>query len=321
MLDLLPYNPALHRDLWDSFVDSSRNATFLLRRGYMDYHADRFTDCSLLFTDSKGRVAALLPASRHDDKVISHGGLTYGGLVIGRDTDVMTVCEAFDLLTAHYRAAGAKELIYKPIPTIYQQLPSQEDLYALFLHNAQMTTCNISSAVDLTADTHYNENTTRNIRKALRRGVTVEISDDLSLFYPILSELLDTRYSTAPVHTLPELLLLKERFPREIRLYLARVDGRPVAGSLIYITPTVYHTQYIAASGLGKETLALSPLFDRAIRDARSDGARYFDFGTSNGDNGRYLNTGLIRQKNGFGARAIAYPAFTLPLASVSEQN
>ena len=34
--------------IWDAFVRSSRNATFLHERGYMDYHADRFQDHSLL---------------------------------------------------------------------------------------------------------------------------------------------------------------------------------------------------------------------------------------------------------------------------------
>ena len=36
------------KSLWDDLTDASRNATFLLRRDYMDYHADRFADCSLI---------------------------------------------------------------------------------------------------------------------------------------------------------------------------------------------------------------------------------------------------------------------------------
>ena len=35
--------------VWDSFVAASRNGTFLFMRDYMDYHADRFTDYSLMF--------------------------------------------------------------------------------------------------------------------------------------------------------------------------------------------------------------------------------------------------------------------------------
>ena len=35
-----------HKAEWDDFVARSRNGTFLLQRGYMDYHSDRFRDCS-----------------------------------------------------------------------------------------------------------------------------------------------------------------------------------------------------------------------------------------------------------------------------------
>ena len=54
------YTP-MHAKEWDSLVDASRNGTFLHKRGYMDYHADRFADCSLMFYRGDEPVA-LLPA-------------------------------------------------------------------------------------------------------------------------------------------------------------------------------------------------------------------------------------------------------------------
>jgi hypothetical protein len=38
-----------------------------------------------------------------------------------------------------------------------------------------------------------------------------------------------------------------------------------------------------------------------------SSSKKYFDFGISSEKNGRYLNIGLIQNKESFGARAIAY--------------
>lgn len=64
--------------VWDSFVAASRNGTFLFMRDYMDYHADRFTDYSLMFYKG-GRLLALLPGNIEDDTYCTHGGLTYGG--------------------------------------------------------------------------------------------------------------------------------------------------------------------------------------------------------------------------------------------------
>ena len=73
-----PYQPHLKPE-WDLVVEQSRNGTFLHRRDYMDYHADRFEDMSLIARDDSGRIIAVMPAHRCGDTITSHGGLTYGG--------------------------------------------------------------------------------------------------------------------------------------------------------------------------------------------------------------------------------------------------
>jgi len=299
---------------WDNFVRKSRNATFLHLRGYMEYHRDRFIDGSLLLHDEKGRLVALLPANITGDKAVSHGGLTYGGLLLDSKADVMVVRDAFKAIRKFYHGHGVTEFMYKAVPTIYDRLPSQEDRYVLFLEGATTSVVNISSAVDLSVENKYNENTRRNIRKAIKEGVVIDESDDLESFYQILSELLATRFDTSPVHTLAELRHLAVLFPENIRLMMAYRHGNPVAGTLLYISETVTHTQYIAANDEGKACDALSLLFDSAINSSRINGKRYFDFGTCNENGGRYLNTGLIRQKNGFGGRGVIYPTYTLKI-------
>src|SRR4029453_8772018 len=67
---------------WDEFVARSKNGTFLFRRDYMDYHADRFDDHSLLAYQGD-QLVAVLPANLAGDALVSHGGLTYGGFVAG----------------------------------------------------------------------------------------------------------------------------------------------------------------------------------------------------------------------------------------------
>ena len=68
------------KEEWDGFVRESRNGTFLFMRGYMDYHADRFADFSLM-ASGDGRLHALLPAHCTATEFCSHRGLTYGGVV------------------------------------------------------------------------------------------------------------------------------------------------------------------------------------------------------------------------------------------------
>lgn len=133
MIAGLTYHASLARE-WDQAVGASRNGTFLLRRPFMDYHADRFEDHSLLFTSHSDDILGLLPAHirREQQLTISHGGLTYGGLVLSPKATLTDVRDMF-VQTAHcFLAEGCRQLIYKPIPHIYHAYPTQEDLYWLF---------------------------------------------------------------------------------------------------------------------------------------------------------------------------------------------
>lgn len=80
MIEIHRYTAAYHRD-WNDFVSESSNGTFLFLREYMEYHADRFTDYSLLVYEGN-KLLALLPANRSGDVLYSHAGLTYGGLIV-----------------------------------------------------------------------------------------------------------------------------------------------------------------------------------------------------------------------------------------------
>lgn len=304
---------------WDGFVKASRNATFLLQRAYMDYHADRFTDYSLMIysgSDSKRRLIALFAACVVEERTISaHGGLTYGGLILPfNGVDGVSVVEIMSEILSYYRNSGYNKLRYKSIPHIYHVYPCEEDVYALFRCGAQLTECNLSSVIDLRHPLDFNVNSRRNMRRAEMSGVKVEKSDDYPGFWQILETLLAERYSTRPVHTLAEISLLVSNFPENIELFVARnADGTIIAGTVVYRTATCMHAQYIAASPEGKACGALNLLFRHLISE-ESQGVRYFDFGTSNEDHGRYLNAGLLRQKNGMGGRGVAYNIYEVDL-------
>lgn len=305
-----------HAQEWDAFVKASRNGTFLFERPYMDYHKDRFTDCSLVFRQRKnGRIICLLPASVSGETVVSHGGLTYGGFIMppdgldgGKLLKVMTAAVEF------YRSIGMRTLRYKMIPHIYHRYPSDEDYYALFRFSARLVETNLSSAIELDNAYRFDERSRRNMSKAMKAGVVVKESDDLSGYWHILEEVLMSRHSVKPVHNLDEIRLLKSRFPENIRLFTATdCEGEIIAGSLLYCTPTCVHAQYIAASESGRRTGALSLLFHHIITQ-ECGGAKYFDFGICNEDHGLYLNEGLLLQKNGFGGRGIVYNVFEIDL-------
>lgn len=300
------------RKVWDSTVLESRNGTFLHLRNYMDYHSDRFEDFSLMAKDEKGRIIAILPAHRRDTTLCSHLGLSYGGWLMTPRADMPAMMEIWDKATEFAVKAGFSSLIYKPSPHIFHKYPAEEDLYALFRHGGMLDSVLVSSVVDMRNPLGFDMASRQSVRKAETRGIAASSSDDFAGFWEVLSTLLRDRFGAKPVHSLDEITLLHSRFPSNIRLYTATLDGHIVAGVVMYISDTVAHSQYAAATPEGKSLRAM-PLLYRYIMDSLPH-IPYFDFGTSNEDNGKILNEGLIRQKCGFGGRAIAYTRYIIPL-------
>lgn len=300
---------------WDDVVRRSGNGTFQLLSGYMDYHRSRFDDVSLLLRDRKGHASGAFPAcAERDGTVVSHSGLTYGGLLHDRKAHATDVYAMLDDVCSYYSAKGYKKLIYKAIPHIYHQQPCEADLYWLIQRGAQIYSRALSTAIDLHAPLPFSKLRKRAVNKAERNAVEVSQSVDFDSFWPILVEVLLQRHGVHPVHTLDEIRLLHSRFPSHIRLYTAKLNTEVVAGTVIYASRGVAHAQYIASNAKGRECGALDLLFSRLIADYQSEGYRWFDFGISTDHDGSALNTGLLSQKEGFGARSVCYDTYLLNL-------
>ena len=314
VIEAVPYSPSL-AEVWNAFVAESKNGTFLFHRDYMDYHADRFVDCSLLFY-KKDALVAVLPANYKQEEltVYSHGGLTYGGLVLSEKTSVADTMQVMACAMEWMKLRlGAERWIYKPVPHIYHRLPAEEDLYALFRQEAVLDARGVSSAIVAGGGVAMQELRKRGAKKAANNKVEYVESTDLKAFWEVLDEVLADRHSCRPVHTIEEMERLKASFPHNIRLFVAQVDGDVVAGTLVYETPMVAHAQYIAASDYGRSIGALDGLFCHLITEVFVE-KDYFDFGISTEQGGRYLNEGLTFQKEGFGGRAIVYDTYAIRL-------
>lgn len=315
MVEIIRYTSERQAE-WDAFVRSSRNGTFLFERAYMDYHAHRFTDCSLMFY-RKGRLVALLPANwvEGERTVYSHQGLTYGGLVMSDELTGIRVMDIFVAMTEWMRTRlSALRLVYKPIPYIYNRYPSEEDLYALFRCGATLHTRGISSVVDLSKPYPLSKGRKSTAKRALGLGISIGESVDLPSFWKMLEQVLHDRHQTLPVHSVEEMQLLQSRFPRQIRLFAVHsADGRMLAGTLVYEMEHLVHAQYMAVSPEGREVGAMDALYTWLIAE-RYAKKRYLDFGVSTERGGRVLNEGLLRQKEAFGARAVMYDSYFVNL-------
>lgn len=295
---------------WDAFVDASKNGTFMLKRGYMDYHSNRFEDHSLMFYNDD-ELVALLPATLHGAELRSHGGLTYGGIIVGRKMTVQVMLSVFDVLKEYVRKSNILRLIYKRVPTIYYTYPSDEDLYALFRNGAKLVRRDVASTIYLPDRISFSERRRRGVKKSIKNGVVVQESNNYEEYISILSNILSKYHNAKPVHTADEIKLLANRFPENIKLLAAYKDDMMLAGIVAYITPIVVHAQYIANSDEGRQCGALDAVVDFMI-SSFSDTKQYLDFGISTENEGRFLNEGLVQQKQEFGGRAIAYDFYEL---------
>lgn len=291
---------------WNKFVAESKNGTFLFDRHYMDYHSDRFEDYSMMFYRDGG-LYALLPANREDNILWSHRGLTYGGIIMNAESTAARIQQLFRELNDYLRADGFIKVVYKPVPHIFHRIPSEEDIYSLFsVCDAKLIDRSISSTLILQYPLKWHRDRRYGINKAKAHDVTVDESQDLKGFWEVLTFNLRNKYDSCPVHSLEEIELLHDRFPQQIRLFTASKDGKVLGGTVLYITSTVVHTQYISANLEGKQWRVIDALFDYLLHECDWQ-QRYFDFGTSNEEDGRILVEPLIYQKEGFGGRGICY--------------
>jgi hypothetical protein len=305
MFEIRRYTPADAGD-WNQFVAESKNGTFLFDRRYMDYHADRFSDYSLMVF-RRGRLYALLPANADGATLVSHQGLTYGGLMTSERATAADIVQVFKRLNDYLSNEGFRRVVYKPVPWIYHRQPSEEDLYALVeICGATLSARGLSSTITREQKNAWYRIRECGARKAKAAGVVIEETEDYTSFWRILTDNLHQRYGLTPVHTVEEILLLHQRFPEHIRLVVAKENDVVVGGTVLYVTDRVVHSQYIAANARGKEIHALDLLFEVVIRQSLEDHP-YFDFGISTEEHGTYLNEQLIYQKEGFGGRGLCY--------------
>lgn len=319
-MKFLRYTPAL-RQLWDETVAESRNGTLLFRRSYMDYHRDRFEDASLIWQDSHGRVAGMLPACRdsHDGHtIVSHAGLTYGGFILMPRTTLTAVGEMLRSAMDTFAAMGARHLIIKPTPYIYSTLPCQEELYWIYRQGGALHARSASQTIALQqSGWSFSTLRRRAVRRALRSGIRIhESAGHLAPFWDLLDETLMLHHGVHPVHSYDEMATLMAHNAPHIRLFTAEHDGNVVAGTVIYECGTVAHAQYLATGETGRQTGALDLLIQHVISHYKAAGCQWFDFGISTEQQGTRLNEGLAFQKEGFGGRTICYDSYILTLDS-----
>lgn len=308
---------------WDAFCELSQSATFQHTRKFLSYHGQRFQDVSLLVIVD-GEISAIFPAAldpQDSGWVISHPGAAFGSLITSSQSRGKVALDATPLIIEKYKELGMKKLSVREIPNFYNRVPRDEFAFTLYAQGGFIEAVKLSSTIDL-----QNKNSLSSRRKrALSRNIPdlqiVNDSSYLANFWEVLEENLLSRHGSKPVHDLREIQFLAKEFPDLIQLWCAIDSNGILGGVLLFNSSQVWHCQYIGTSDVGRELNVLDFVFQEIITSARIKGLRYFDFGTSNLSDWRFLSRGLFEFKSEFGGTGALYTQISINLTDLEPPN
>ncbi len=316
-MDIVEYQ-SCHRDEWDAFVRESNNGTMFHLMQFLDYHPPaRYPFHHLLFKEKK-EIIAVLPGGLWKKAVYeSPVGASYGSFV-ARDIQVEAALKVVDTFEQYCRDKRIREVYLTPAPFIYQRKFSQNFDFVLMYRGFNYQRHYISHAIKLDRGNDplasFQKTARRNIRKTTRNPeVTVEISDDYGAFYPILLEN-KKKFEASPTHSYEDLIRLKKLLPDNLVLFLFKLDGKPVAGSLMFVcNPKVALCFYNMLLYEYQHYKPVYRLMYEAVKWATEKGFEWFDIGVSQdteAENPMTPSLNLIYFKEKFNSRGLLRSTF-----------
>ena len=310
MFSIKTYNDSYKVD-WNNFVDISKNSTFLFKREFMDYHAEKFEDFSLLiFYNSE--LIALFPSNIRDGEVYSHEGLSYGGIIVKSDIKFLRYLELFTYLLKYFDEKSINKLYIKQIPSIYNSNFNGELDYLSFIVGATIYRRDIISVIEMKNENKISKDRIQGYKRGKKNKLEIKETDDLDEFWnSILTPTLLNRHEVNPVHSLEDIKKLKSFFNDNIKQFNVYHKGKIVAGTTIFLTKNVAHVQYIGSNKEKNSLGSLDFLFYNLITEHLTS-YKYFDFGNSHEQNGMKVNNGLNYWKEGYGARSLTHDFYEI---------
>lgn len=308
------FDPTMETE-WDDFVlNKSMNGTFLQTRKFINYHPDgRFTDRSLCIRKGTQLVGTVLACEVQDEgkrTFFAHKGTTFGGITLSPQIySASAVSELMEVLHTFLLDEGYEKIYLKMVPAVYQK--ENTDLVDYFLYKNGYTCYNELNyymhldryRADVPAQ--FSSSKRRDYRYSLKNPLqfkSLTTREEIAQFYTVL-QLNLAKLGLPSVHSLEDLYDLKfNRFDDKIRFYGVYLEDRMIAGSMIFIFDgRIFHTQYLSSDEQYLKMFPMDFLITNLIQIAADEQMELFSFGICTEDQGRYLNLGLSRFKEGFG--------------------
>jgi hypothetical protein len=299
--------------LWNDFISQATNATFLFDRNFMEYHADRFQDFSLLVFE-EDILQAVVPANCKDNQIFSHQGLTYGGFVFRNEFPIGQIEKVLSETFSFLQSQGFVKCEIKAMLPFYAPDFHAEIQQVLSDKQAKITAQKMNLALDFRTEYSISKSKLKHYRRLQSEGLVVKKEADCTIFWQeVLEPLLLEKYQTKPLHSLAEINSLQSKFPNHIEQYNLYRDGEILAGITLFKTATVIKSQYGATTENGKKFRALDYLFLYLIDSFKAD-YDYFDMGTVDDNSELGYNEGLLNQKKELGCSVYSQNIFQIAL-------
>jgi hypothetical protein len=287
-------------ELWNAFISTAKNATFLFHRDFMEYHADRFEDFSLLVFEGE-KLVSVIPANRVGQTIFSHQGLTYGGFVFSDDLVTFEIDLIIAEVILYLKENQIKEFSIKEIVSIYLKEGKMETQQSLVKNGAELVETKMNLAIDFNSNFKVSKSKLKHYNRIKSIGLSIRNEENLTDFWnKVLCPRLEQKFNIKPVHSLKEIIGLKNKFPENIYQYSVYKDEEILAGITVFKTNTVIKSQYGATTEKGEKYRALDYLYITLIDKYKSQ-LDFFDMGTVNDNSELGYNFGLLNQKKELG--------------------
>lgn len=284
---------------WDSFIEDSFPGSVIHKRKFLEYHSDRFTDASIIYRDTQGDVAAVIPGAASGAEWFSHNGLTFGGIIAklhhpSAFTELILQLDRF-LLNNQFSSST----IILPSESFF---PDGNAAQVYSLHQNSYILSNVEINQVLKHGNNFSPKKLSNARSAMRRGLEYSENEDaIEEVYKIIEYNLGRKYSRKPVHTIEEITYLQKTFPEFIKVCSVSYLNQILAGAITFKSKKCIHIQYMGATEQGRNWRAQDLLISKIWNTSDSEGLN-LSFGKSTAGPCSEINVELFGFKKEFGS-------------------
>ncbi len=294
---------------WDNFVENSGNGTIFHLQKFLSYHPrGKFKNHNIIFRDGKD-IIAVIPGVEERQKIksfISHPGASFGGFVFRNGISIKKIEKIISIFLEYIKKNDFRSVFITLTPLPYQDKFGEEIDFLLNLNGFCIKRKELTSGLylDFVSEEDilksFKDSTVRGIKKSLRNNINFRQSDDIEIFYNILSENLRRFHKAEPTHSYDEIKRLMNEFPDRILLFGAYHKGKMIGGIILFLCRKDISLIFYIASDRKYQSLRTENLIIyEVIKWLYERNYKYLDFGTLSIN--MKINYGIYQFRRGFG--------------------